>query len=168
MSIAMSIWQGGAEMAAHLDQGMLFTDLAQLMTGEEITARVTSRTGRSPLSPDEHRHLESWRDSSAAGARREGELVTSGGRRVARVCSVYLPDRIPDPSVIMTLQCTDVPLGRALFGLGPRRETLESESLPKGPYAFRSRGLLVLPGCDAWPVAMAEELVLREFAALLR
>lgn len=168
MSIATSIWQDSADIAAYLDRGMLFTDMARLVSGEEITARVTSRTGRSPLTPDEHRHLESWRDGSAAGARREGELVTGSGRQVARVSSVYLTGRIPDPSVIMTLQCTDIPLGRALYGLEVRREPLESETMAEGPYVLRSRGRLLLHGPDGLPVALAEELVLREFASLLR
>lgn len=165
MSIAFGIWQAGAEMAAWLDRGVLFTDLAKELTGEEITARVISRSPRSPLTAAEHRHLETWRDGLMAGSRREAWLMTSSGRKIARVSSVYLPGRIPDRSVTDALACTDVPLGRALYALGVLRDPLGAETLRGTDYVLRSSGRLLLPGPDGLPVALAEEMVLRESAS---
>jgi hypothetical protein len=165
MSIAAEIWQAGSEIAAWLDRGMLFTDIARDLSGEEIVSEITSREGRSVLRPGEHRHLETWRDDIPAGYRRDGMLRTSSGAPVARITSVFLPERIPDRFAVETLQSTNMPLGRALFALGVHRETLTAQTLDSGPYVLHAAGRLLIPAHGGLvPVALAEERVFRDFA----
>jgi hypothetical protein len=162
MTTAMSVWQNGAQLAALLDRGVLFTHAAERWSGDEVVTKVTSREGRSALLPDEHRHLESWRDGTQAGSRREGTIVTlAGGERVAEVSSVFLPGRIGDEDVLRRLYCEDIPLGKALHVLGVRRRTVDSRMLACGPFAVVALGVLSLP--DGRPVALAREQVYREF-----
>lgn len=158
---AISTWQNGAQIESWLGLGMLFTEAAERWSGEEVRSVITGRTGRSPLTAVEHRDLESWRDGTGAGWRREGILVTSGGRRAAQISAVYLPDRIGDREVTAALQCTDVPLGRALRPLGVRRRLLSCDMRASGPYAVEASGCLLLGDL---PVALAREQVFREFA----
>ena len=162
MSIALSVWQHGAELAGWLDRGMLFTAAAEQWGGETVHTSITERIGRDILTPDEHHRLETWLDDTQWGCRREGVIRTASGRDVARVSAVYLPGRIGDPDVIERLQCDDVPLGRALFPLGVRRITLDNRTLACGWCAVEASGVLKLPG--GLPVALAREQVFREFA----
>jgi hypothetical protein len=158
---AISTWQNGAQLESWLARGMLFTEVAELWSGEAIRTEITGRTGRSPLTAVEHRDLESWRDGLCAGCRREGVLMTTSGRRAAQVSAVYLPGRIGDRDVISALQCTDVPLGGALRPLGVRRRLVSCDLRASGPYAVETSGCLLLGGL---PVALAREQVFREFA----
>ncbi|HEY1699041.1 MAG TPA: hypothetical protein VGG75_04915 [Trebonia sp.] len=157
----ISTWQNGARLQSWLACGMLFTEAAEQWSGEEIRSAITQRTARSPLTAAEHRDLESWRDGISAGWRREGVLMTATGRRAAQISAVYLPARIGDQDVIAALQCTDVPLGRALRSLGVRRSLLSCDLRASGPFAVEASGCLLLGDL---PVAFAREQVFREFA----
>jgi hypothetical protein len=158
---AISTWQNGAQLESWLASGMLFTEAAELWSGEPIRTEITARTGRSPLTAVEHRDLESWRDGICAGYRREGVLMTASGRRAAQVSAVYLPGRIGDRDAISALQCTDVPLGTVLRPLGVRRRLLTCDLRASGPYAVEASGCLLL---GDRPVALAREQVFRDFA----
>lgn len=148
----------GADIAARLGRGELFSDLAARVTGEEIVFAAQARSGASDLTAAEHKALRAGRESQ--GLRRLGELRTASGRLVARVASVYLPSRIPDLAVLHALWETDVPLGVALRPFGATRESLEAAA-GEGDVAVRARGRLLVAGV---PVALAEEEILADFA----
>jgi len=59
---------------------------------------------------------------------------------------------------------TSKPLGQVLAPLGCTRQSLGAMVIADGDIAVRSRGLLLIGGV---PVALAEEQVLRSFAAAL-
>lgn len=159
----ISTWQNGAALASWLGMGTLFTNAAMRWSGENIVARITDRASQSPLTADELRHLDAWRDGSRDGWRRRGTLVTESGVNVAVITAVYLPGRIPDPEVLQQLRCTDTPLGLALRPLMVCRHTLMVEMRACGPWAVEACGVLRRP--DGVPVALATEQVYRSFAA---
>ena len=167
MSAAMSTWQNGVEIAAWLSVGTLFTDAAMRWSGETIVTRISERAGLAPLTPDERCRLETWRDNVRTGLRRIGRLVTAGGRDVAVITAVYLPDRIGNADVIRVIQSTDTPLGLALRPLNVTRHPLMCHMRACGPWAVESSAVLRLPGRDGpgLPVAIATEQVYRSFAA---
>lgn len=152
----------GAGIAAALDRGQLFTDLAARLTGEEITfhrapappVRTLTAADRGPLRAK----------PGTQGIPRAGTLRTAGGRDIARVTAVYLPYRIPDEGTLRALHMTSKPLGQVLAPLGCTRQSLGAMVIAGGDIAVRSRGLLLIGGV---PVALAEEQVLRSFAAAL-
>ena len=156
---AINIPLPGSGIAAALDGGELFTELAALLSGETITfhadgvPRVHSLTGgeRGPLQAQ----------PGVQGIRRQGTLRTADGRDAARVTAVYLPHRIKDETALRTLYMTNQPLGRVLAPLGATRLSLGALVIPAGDIAVRSRGLLSI---GEVPVALAEEQVLRSFA----
>lgn len=161
---ADSTWQNGAQLAGWLAGGMLFTEAAIRWSGENIVSQITERAGRTPLTPAEHHHLETWQDNVCAGWRRRGTLVTASGVKVAEITAVYLPDRIGDRDVIESLQCTDTPLGLALRPLDVTRHSLaETRMTACGPFAVEAAGMLRLPG--GLPVALSTEKVYRSFTA---
>ncbi len=148
----------GDSIAAALQGGMLFTDLAALLSGEEITfhadgASVFSLTAaeRGPLRAK----------PGVQGIRRRGTLRTASGRDVARVIAVYLPYRIRDEAALRALHMTGGPLGQVLAPLGATRQSLGAMVIATGDIAVRARGLLLI---NEVPVAVAEEQVLRSFA----
>jgi hypothetical protein len=149
----------GASIAAALQGGALFSELACLLSGEEIVFR---RDGVSPvcsLTAAERGPLQA--KPGVQGVRREGALRTASGREVARVTSVYLQYRIDDEAAVRALQMTGEPLGVVLARLGATRQSLGAMAVTDGDIAVRSRGLLLIGGV---PVALAEERVLRSFA----
>jgi len=149
----------GAGIAAALDGGELFTELAARLSGEEITFR---RDGPSPvwsLTAAERGPLRA--QPGVQGIRRRGVLRTGSGRNVARVIAVYLPYRIPDEGALRALYMTSEPMGAVLAPLGATRQPLGAMVLFSGEIAVRSRGLLLIGGV---PVALAEEQVMRSFA----
>jgi hypothetical protein len=164
MSIVQSAGQQGAEIAGMLDGGMLFTAVAEVWSGEPVHTEITQRTGRDALRPEEHHLLQTWRDDTASCCRRDGVIRTASGAKVAEVSALYLPRRIADRGVIERLQCTDIPLGRALQVLEVHRETLGTRTLEHGPFAVIASGLLLLPeALGGLPVVLAREQVYREF-----
>lgn len=147
------------EVAAQLRRGELFTDIAAKLSGQEITAEVWQRSGPEPMSGEERRLMESWRDHADICHRRTGLLRTTGGQAVAYVSSMWLPYRLP-PGVQPALMTTDVPLGRSLAAAGVVRECLFARQVSDRGIAVRSYGRLLLPdetGDGMVPVALAWE-----------
>ncbi len=66
----------------------------------------------------------------------------------------YVPAAL-DPAMNRALLETDIPFGRVVAALRPRRITLEAEILPAGPVALAHRALLLLP--DGRPLAEVHE-----------
>lgn len=150
----------GASIAAALDTGILFTELAAEITGEKITYQPHSPASVWSLRPAERGPLRA--QPGVQGIRRHGTLRTAGGREIAQVTAVYLPYRIPDESTLRALHMTNEPLGQVLAPLGVTRQSLGAMVITTGGIAVRARGLLLLGGV---PVALAVEQVLRCFAA---
>ena len=149
----------GAGIAAALDRGEMFTELAALLSGEEITFRPDGSPSVWSLRPAERGPLRA--KPGVQGIRRAGTLRAGGGRDVARVIAVYLPYRIPDERALRSLHMTSAPLGAVLAPLGATRQSLGAMVIASGEIAVRARGLLSIGGV---PVALAEEQVLRSFA----
>lgn len=78
--------------------------------------------------------------------------------REARVLSEadlwYVPARLT-PAMAETLLATDVPFGRVVAALRPRRVTLSASVHPAGPVAVEHRALLLLQ--DDLPLALVHE-----------
>jgi hypothetical protein len=156
---AITIPTVGAGLVGALECGMLFTDLAALLSGEKIVFR---RDGASPvcsLTAAERGPLRA--KPGVQGIRRRGTLRTASGRDVARVIAVYLPYRIRDEAALRALCMTGEPLGQVLAPLGATRQSLGAMAVTAGDIAVRARGLLLI---NQVPVAVAEEQVLRSFA----
>lgn len=146
--------RAGAATAGHSDilarpvRPGLFTDWAAAVTGEEITAWMTSI---SEVPADSYPELQPQLSGEHTATRREGLLITRSGQPVAEVSSVYLPGRLPAGAAGKLHD--GVPLGRAL---APR---VRRQPLPGD--AGRTRGLLWVPGpAGEWPAALAAELLL--------
>jgi len=153
----------GAAIAAALDRGQLFTDLAARLTGEEITFHRAASPPVCTLTAAERGPLRA--KPGTQGIPRTGILRTAGGRDIARVTAVYLPYRIPDEAALRSLYMTSTPMGTVLAPLGCTRQSLGAMIITTGDIAVRSRGLLLIGGV---PVALTGEQVLRTFAAGLR
>lgn len=140
-----------------LNTGTLFTQIAEDMRGEPVTADV-ERLGPPYLFPDELRHLGMEHGESWAAIRRHGHLVTASGAQAAKISSVIAAGRIPD-AACRALAATTVPLGRAL-GPDARREMLWSSPGIDG-YAVHccARLWLPVPGRGDLPVALVTERV---------
>ncbi len=148
----------GASIAAALDRGMLFTELAELLSAEAITFRPDSASVWS-LRLAERGPLRA--KPGVQGICRRGTLRSGSGRDVARVRAVYLPYRIGDEAALRSLYMTNAPMGSVLASLGAVRQSLGAMVIASGDVAVRARGLLLIGGV---PVALAEEQVLRSFA----
>lgn len=149
----------GRDLAGQLRRGELFTDIAAKLAGQEITAEVWERTGPEPMSGEERRLMEAWRDGADICHRRTGLLRTADGQAMAYVSSMWLPYRLP-PGVQPALMTSDIPLGRSLAAAGVVRECLFAREVSDRGIAVRSRGRLLLPsegGDDMVPVALAWE-----------
>jgi hypothetical protein len=111
---------------------------------------------------------------------REGLLRCAAGVPIAHVCVLVVTSRVPvpaRPALGITLsgrlrpgQSADgIPLGRALAGMGVRREqlsvTVERDCLDEtgNELAVRSQARLRLPA--DWPLALVTELVYASFLA---
>ena len=149
-----------------LDDGALFTLLAEDMCGQQVAAQVerlnppvlfTTETGLLGMDPG-----ESW-----AALRRHGDLTQDDGTRVARVTSVVAAGRIPG-EVCRALTTTTVPLGKAL-GPQARREVLWS-SLAVNEYVVHCGWRLYAPVASRGmlPVAIGGDWVLRSWLDHLR
>ncbi len=147
---------------------ILFEELA----GEEVRIELTRRAGR-PLTPAECRDLRV--SPGARGHERTGTLRTvDSGLVAAEVSSVVVPGRLP-ASARTALGIpgadepapppTDVPLGKALAGLGVRREPLgarlvhDASTRPGGRVSITSSARMWLADL---PVALASERVTAE------
>lgn len=117
----------------------LFTARAEAAAGAPLHMAVTARTVASDPAPE----LDA---GGLTVLRREGHLVTPGGRKVADVASEFVPGRLR-PSAVRLLATTSVPLGTVLEPFGAEREEL-------APQDGRTRGLLRIGG---EPVAVAWE-----------
>ena len=160
MSINTAPLHAGAGIAAALDGGELFTELAALLSGEEITFRADGTPHVHSLTDAERGPLRAAR--GVQGILRRGTLRTgTSGRDVAQVVAVYLPNRIPDERALRALHMTSQPLGQVLAPLGATRQSLGAMVVDDDEYAVRARGLVLIGGV---PVALAEEQVLRAFA----
>jgi hypothetical protein len=155
----MTPLHAGAGIAAALDGGELFTELAALLSGEEITFHQDGQPHVWSLIPAERGPLRAA--PGVQGIRRQGTLRTASGRDAARVTAIYLPYRIGDEGALRALYMTNAPLGQVLAPLGATRLSLGAMVITDGDIAVRSRGLLSIAGV---PVALAEEHVLRSFA----
>jgi hypothetical protein len=149
----------GAGIAAALDGGELFTELAELLSGQEISFHADGNPRVYSLTPADRGPLRA--QPGVQGIRRCGILRTSRGRDIARVTAVYLPNRIPSERALRELHMTNAPLGQVLAPLGAIRQSLGAMVIADGDIAVRARGLLSIGGV---PVALAEEQVLRSFA----
>jgi hypothetical protein len=157
--VGTSTLMTGKELVEQLGRGELFTDIATKLTGEEITAEVWQRSGPEPMSGEERRLMESWRDHAVTCHRRTGLLRAANGQIVAYVSSAWVPGRLP-PGVQPALMTTDIPLGRSLADAGVVRECLRAREVSDRGIAVRSYGRLLLPGADPGdmvPVALAWE-----------
>ena len=149
------------------------TILFEELSGEEIRIELSGCAGR-PLTAAECRDLQL--SPGARGHERTGTLRTvSSGLVAAEVSSVVVPGRLPasartalgipgpdepDPPP------TDVPLGKALAGLGVRREPLgarlvrdDGTRVPGGRVSVTSSARMWLADV---PVALASERVTAE------
>jgi hypothetical protein len=148
---------------------ILFEELA----GEQIRIELTGCADR-PLTVAERRELHIGPD--AYGHQRTGRLRTvDSGLVAAEVSSVVVPCRLP-ASARRALGIpgtdepapppSDIPLGKALAGLGARREPLGARLVRDGTGLSRSR-VSVESSARMWladvPVALASERVTAEF-----
>jgi hypothetical protein len=149
----------GDSIAAALNGATLFSNLAALLSGEEIIFHPDGPSCVYSLTDADRGPLRAQR--GVQGILRRGTLRTASGRRAAISRAVYLPNRIPDADALRALHMTSAPLSKVLGPLGVTRQSLGALPIATGDVAVRSRGLLLLGGV---PVALAEEQVLRSFA----
>ena len=146
-------------LSSQMMQGQLFTELAARAANDSLSARVVR--GEGELTPSESDWLKT--DVEMHGLTRRGELRTKRtGKLVARITSVFLPDRIRNANVVELLAATDIPLGLALNQMGVRREMLWLWRNPDEDHVIYSCARLLLPvgTRNEWPVAVATERIL--------
>ena len=139
------------------------TMLLAAISGTEITAVVHSHGSRE-LTAGEQQQLQA--PGTAAGYERHGTLY-AGSVSGAAVTAVLLPGRIPDTALhlLRTTPGGGVPLGRALAGLGVRREPLEVLATP-GQLDAAGREQVVWSAARLWldaPIALVTECFFQEF-----
>ena len=100
-------------------------------------------------------------------------MLSAGGVPAAAVTAVLLPQRVPTTALRLlgadtgefSLGDARLPLGRALAGLGVRREPLEALATPGQRDAF-GREQVIWSAARLWldsPIAMVTECFYREF-----
>ncbi|HEX4093525.1 MAG TPA: hypothetical protein VHZ33_32820 [Trebonia sp.] len=148
------------------------TILFERLTGEQVRIELTGRVDR-PLTSAECRDLRIA--PGAGGHERTGTLRTvDSGLVVAEVSSVVVPGRLPASARTAlgvpdanepTPPPSDVPLGKALAGLGVRREPLGARLARDGARSPGGR-VSVSSSARMWladvPVALASERVTAE------
>ena len=168
-----------ASIAALLARGTgSATALFEELAGDQVRIEMTGRADR-PLTAAEC--LELRASPGTHGHQRTGTLRTvSSGLVAAEVSSVVLPGRLP-ASVLRALGIpgpddpaplpSAIPLGKALAGLGVRREPLGARLLRDSTRIPGSR-VLVESSARMWldgtPVALASERVTAEFCQQAR
>ena len=141
----------------------------EAISGTTVTAVMDAR-GPRELTQREQQQLQSL--GATVGHERRGTLY-AGAVRAASVTAVLLPRRIPPEArrALGTgedgdaLGAGDVPLGRALAGLGIRREPLEVLPTP-GQRDPAGREQVIWSSARLWlgcPVAVVTEQVYGEF-----
>ena len=144
------------------------TKLLAAISGTEITAVMHSHGSRK-LTAGEQQQLQV--PGAAAGYERHGTLY-AGSVPAAAVTAVLLPCRIPSTALHVLGTGSDrtapgggVPLGRALAGLGVRREPLEVMATP-GQLDAAGREQVVWSTARLWldmPIALVTECFFKEF-----
>lgn len=145
------------------------TALLSAISGTQVTAVMHSR-GPRQLSRREQQHLQVV--GAATGHERRG-MLSAGGVPAAAVTAVLLPQRVPVTALRLLgadtgefpLIDAGVPLGRALAGLGVRREPLEALATPGQRDAF-GREQVIWSAARLWldsPIAMVTECFYQEF-----
>jgi hypothetical protein len=149
------------------------TAIFTAICGQAITADIQFRGARPPTAREQ---LLLQAPGVPAVHERRGTLQAAPGMPVAEITAVLLPSRLPRAAGEL-LGITgsgdappagdEVPLGRALRGLGVRREPLQARLTPGASDAsgqeqvIHSASLLWLGG----PVALVTERVYRSFLA---
>lgn len=144
------------------------TTMLAAISGTEITAVMHSRGSRE-LTAGEQQQLQV--PGAAAGHERHGTLY-AGSVPAAAVTAVLVPCRIPRTALHVlgadsdgTTLGSGVPLGRALAGLGVRREPLEVLATP-GQLDAAGREQVVWSAARLWlgaPIALVTERFFKEF-----
>ena len=145
------------------------TALIAAISGTEVTAVMHSR-GPKELTVSEQQHLQA--PGVTAGHERRGTLY-AGSVPAAAVTAVLLPRRIPSTALQSLSVDADgtalgddgVPLGRALAGLGVRREPLEVLATP-GQRDAAGREQVIWSAARLWlgrPVALVTECFYQAF-----
>ena len=139
------------------------TALLSAISGAQVTAVIHSR-GPRQLTQPEQRQLQA--PGTVIGHERRGTLY-AGSVPAAAVTAVLLPQRVPGPVLHAlgadagggALGGEGVPLGRALAGLGVRREPLEALATP-GQRDAAGREQVLWSAARLWlggPVALVTE-----------
>jgi hypothetical protein len=149
------------------------TAIFAAICGQAITADIQSRRARPPTAR-EQRLLQA--PGAPAVHERRGTLQAAPGMPVAAITAVLLPSRLPG-SAAHLLGITgsgaappapaEVPLGRALRGLGVRREPLQARRTP-GASDAAGQEQVIYSASRLWlggPVAVVTERVYRSFLA---
>jgi chorismate-pyruvate lyase len=149
------------------------TAIFTAICGQIITADIQSRRVRPPTAR-EQRLLQA--PGAPAVHERRGTLQAASGMPVAEITAVVLPSRLPG-SIADLLGITgsgaaltaaaEVPLGRALRGLGVRREPLQARRTP-GASDAAGQEQVIYSASRLWlggPVAVVTERVYRSFLA---
>jgi hypothetical protein len=145
---------------------LLFEELA----GEQVCIELAGRADR-PLNAAECHELQV--SPQAVGHHRTGRLRTAGsGLVVAEVSSTVIPWRLPAPVRVAlgipgpgerTPPPSTLPLGKALAGLGVRRESLGARLVQDGAVNGAASRISVQSSARMWlgdvPVALASEQV---------
>jgi hypothetical protein len=145
------------------------TALLSAISGTQVTAVIHSR-GPRQLTQPEQRQLQAL--GAAVGHERRGTLY-AGSVPAAAVTAVLLPQRVPGTALRALGADADraglgdegVPLGRALAGLGVRREPLEALATP-GQRDAAGREQVIWSAARLWlgyPVALVTECVYQGF-----
>jgi hypothetical protein len=149
------------------------TAIFTAICGQAVTADIQFRGTRPPTAREQL--LLQAPDAPAVHERR-GTLQAAPGMPVAEITAVILPPRLPG-SVRDLLGITGsgaappaaagVPLGRALRGLGSRREPLQARLTP-GASDAAGQEQVIYSASRLWlggPVALVTERVYRSFLA---
>jgi hypothetical protein len=145
------------------------TALLSAISGTPVTAVMHSR-GPRPLTRQEQQQLQET--GAAIGHERRG-ILYAGSVPAAAVTALLLPRLVPDTVLRAlgtdtsgaALRDSGMPLGRALAGLGARREPLAALPTP-GRRDTAGREQILWSAARLWldyPVALVTECVYQEF-----